>query len=476
MTTFKPKSSDDYRQNHGVPGVVYILENPGLKAGYLKIGSSRHSGAARAEAMNKDANTGTPGLFRCIFECGTQDCGWAEERVHDIFHEKRRGKFGENKRGKWGQEFFEVDFAEAKKTIAQVCRSIDNAAKKSKNIQISDSVPTTIAAKLSQPAYDDSIVTSNQDNHFLLESQTTNKTSNSGVFGKLLTLPVNFIAALFYLGISFVVSIFAFFLPVALLFGIVLSVIFMITNYFVGESSPPPDPKPAQVTPHSVETSTPIKNVFQWYPDTQPITTDMDAEALGDTKNEVDGVKLIHIAAEEGSAYMQYKLGIMYTEGQGVPHDVVEGVKWLRMAANQGSINAQYKLGIMFTDGQGVQQEIVEGVKWLRMAADQGSINAQYKLGVMHTESRNSLLPDVGKTVGEADNSVTKVRRAEVTREQAERDRLKKLDGDECKISAECAGVLICAKVNPSLMQCMSSDAALKLLSDTPIQNVWGRE
>jgi hypothetical protein len=69
--------------------------------------------------------------------------------------------------------------------------------------------------------------------------------------------------------------------------------------------------------------------------------------------------------------------------------------------------------------------------------------------------------------VGKADNSVTKERREEVYREQAERERLKKPEGVECHASEECAGVLICAKVSPSIMQCMSSDAALKLLSKT---------
>lgn len=72
------------------------------------------------------------------------------------------------------------------------------------------------------------------------------------------------------------------------------------------------------------------------------------------------------------------------------------------------------------------------------------------------------------KNAGKADNSVTGERREEVTREQAERDRLKKAEGDECQISAECAGTLVCARVTPTGMQCMSSDAALKRYSKFP--------
>lgn len=53
-------------------------------------------------------------------------------------------------------------------------------------------------------------------------------------------------------------------------------------------------------------------------------------------------------------------------------------------------------------------------------------------------------------------------RKEEVSREQAERDRFKKQAGSECNASSECAGTLICAKSSPSIMQCMSSGAALK--------------
>lgn len=66
-------------------------------------------------------------------------------------------------------------------------------------------------------------------------------------------------------------------------------------------------------------------------------------------------------------------------------------------------------------------------------------------------------------TSRQSGSTVSSDRKEEVLREQAERDRLRKPDGVECKTSSECAGTLICAKVNPSIMRCMSSDAALKI-------------
>ena len=91
---FPEKATGSFVQNHGVPGVVYILENSGLRHGYVKIGCSSRSGAARAYDLNIDANTGTPGSYSCIFEWRTKDCGLAEQRVFALLKrsEERRGR------------------------------------------------------------------------------------------------------------------------------------------------------------------------------------------------------------------------------------------------------------------------------------------------------------------------------------------------------------------------------------------------
>ncbi len=102
-----------FRKNHGQAGVVYVLENPGLAAGWFKIGCSRHSGAKRAQDLNSDANTGTPGLFKCIFEVATLDCGRAEQAAFEDLAWARKGKSG--------QEYFMVDLDVAKVAIRRAC-------------------------------------------------------------------------------------------------------------------------------------------------------------------------------------------------------------------------------------------------------------------------------------------------------------------------------------------------------------------
>ena len=107
-----------FDQNIGVAGVVYILSNDGLKEGYYKIGCSRRSGYARAFDLNVDANTGTPGSFKCVFEQRTLDCGRAERLVFERLRKHRRGKFG--------QEFFEIELDLARQTISSVCADVDS--------------------------------------------------------------------------------------------------------------------------------------------------------------------------------------------------------------------------------------------------------------------------------------------------------------------------------------------------------------
>jgi hypothetical protein len=107
-----------FDQNIGIAGVIYILSNDGFRDGYYKIGCSRRSGRARAFDLNVDANTGTPGSFRCVFEQRTVDCGRAERLVFERLRKYRRGKPG--------QEFFEVELDLARQTILSVCADVDS--------------------------------------------------------------------------------------------------------------------------------------------------------------------------------------------------------------------------------------------------------------------------------------------------------------------------------------------------------------
>jgi TPR repeat protein len=84
-------------------------------------------------------------------------------------------------------------------------------------------------------------------------------------------------------------------------------------------------------------------------------------------------------AAEQGNAAGQSNLGVMYTEGRGVPQDDSAAVWWYRKAAEQDNARAQYNLGVMYAEGRGVPQDHAAAASWYQRAAEQGINGAEKK-------------------------------------------------------------------------------------------------
>lgn len=82
-------------------------------------------------------------------------------------------------------------------------------------------------------------------------------------------------------------------------------------------------------------------------------------------------------AAEQGDAKAQFNLGVMYSEGRGVPQNDAAAVKWFRLAAEQGDASAQYNLGGMYAEGRGFPQNNISAYVWLSVAAAQGEVIAR---------------------------------------------------------------------------------------------------
>jgi len=114
----------------------------------------------------------------------------------------------------------------------------------------------------------------------------------------------------------------------------------------------------------------------------------VDAKAVYDRGNYEEAYRLLEPLARQGIPDAQTILGIMYSQGQGVPQDYAEGAKWFRKAAEQGDAKAQTNLGIVYYEGQGVQKDYAKAEKWFRKAAEQGHDKAQYKLGYMYYEGQ----------------------------------------------------------------------------------------
>jgi TPR repeat protein len=66
-----------------------------------------------------------------------------------------------------------------------------------------------------------------------------------------------------------------------------------------------------------------------------------------------------------------------------VPQDSTRAAYWCRQAADQGDAFAQCSVGILYEHGDGVPQDYAEAMKWYRKAADQGDPSALSNLGTL---------------------------------------------------------------------------------------------
>ena len=88
-------------------------------------------------------------------------------------------------------------------------------------------------------------------------------------------------------------------------------------------------------------------------------------------------------AANQGDAYAQFNLGVMYANGEGVPENDAEAVKWYRKAAEQGNASGQSNLGFMYVTGKGVPENNIRAYVWWSMAKTQGNAGAAVNIDML---------------------------------------------------------------------------------------------
>jgi TPR repeat protein len=92
--------------------------------------------------------------------------------------------------------------------------------------------------------------------------------------------------------------------------------------------------------------------------------------------------------ALNGDAAAQYRLGVMYAKGQGVPQDDKKAASWYLKAAIQDDTRAQFAIAEMYAKGQGVPQNNKQAATWYLEAADHGFPKAQYNVGLMYAKGQ----------------------------------------------------------------------------------------
>ena len=68
--------------------------------------------------------------------------------------------------------------------------------------------------------------------------------------------------------------------------------------------------------------------------------------------------------AEAGDALGQYNLGVLHSEGRGVPQNYTQARDWYERAAEQGDAKAQTNLGVFYADGRSGTQDYALARLW----------------------------------------------------------------------------------------------------------------
>jgi len=76
----------------------------------------------------------------------------------------------------------------------------------------------------------------------------------------------------------------------------------------------------------------------------------------------------------------QFKLGLCYLNGDGVPQDMKKAAYWNLKAAEQGHAKAQSGIGDVYRE----MGDIDKAMYWWSKAAEQGDASGQYNLGVSY--------------------------------------------------------------------------------------------
>ena len=103
---------------------------------------------------------------------------------------------------------------------------------------------------------------------------------------------------------------------------------------------------------------------------------DVAIAKLGDSKYSRDQafsqitLKELLAVAEAGDAEAQYKLGVIYENGEGVEDNCMAAARWYKLSAEQGYAKAQFNLALLYKSGLGVTQNLQTAKHWMQQAAN----------------------------------------------------------------------------------------------------------
>jgi hypothetical protein len=102
----------------------------------------------------------------------------------------------------------------------------------------------------------------------------------------------------------------------------------------------------------------------------------------GTSQNYVNAMTWAQKSAQQGDPRGQMILGVMYSQGLGVPIDPVQAFQWMHKAAEQNWAPAAGQLAIMYEEGKGTTRDYHEALAWYLRALSTGVVRAPTKLRI----------------------------------------------------------------------------------------------
>jgi len=107
---------------------------------------------------------------------------------------------------------------------------------------------------------------------------------------------------------------------------------------------------------------------------------------MGTPADSLQGVALIHQAADMGNVRAMMGLGRMYAVGEAVSRDTVEAVKWFERAVDAGSTQAMVQLAGSYQSGSVAPKDVKRAAELYQMAADHGDVDGLCRLGLCYEQ------------------------------------------------------------------------------------------
>ncbi|MBZ5653948.1 MAG: GAF domain-containing protein [Acidobacteriia bacterium] len=108
-------------------------------------------------------------------------------------------------------------------------------------------------------------------------------------------------------------------------------------------------------------------------PATPPAASTVSAQNVATRSMDEEPPEAVRKLADAGDADAQYRIGVRYHLGAGVPQDDTQAVQWYLHAAEQGQVDAQASLGAYYWAGRGVPQDLSRAYFWSALAVAQGN-------------------------------------------------------------------------------------------------------